>query len=139
MGSFSYTSLAGSFFSFFFSFLNLGRFSYTSRAVLILMQDETSYTFRAGFQGSFSYTSRGDSLFFFFSFLVWVESHVGFLFCWIYFFFFFFFFFFFLFCLFCFSISFISRVGVIFIWRVFLKRPVLASFLCGELLVHIPS
>ena len=33
---------------------------------------------------------------------------------------------------------FISRVGFIFMWGVSITHPVLASFLCGEFLLHIP-
>ena len=35
------------------------------------------------------------------------------------------------------SFSYTSRAGLIFIWGVSLKHPVLASFLCGEILLHI--
>ena len=105
--------------------------------------------------------------FFFLSFLVWVESHVGFLFCWIYFFFFFFhFFFLFIFCFvfqsllypvlasFLFgefflnvpcslhfyagSFSYTSQADFVFMWGVSLTHPMLPSFLCGEFLLHKP-
>ena len=33
---------------------------------------------------------------------------------------------------------FVSRVGFIFMWGVSITHPVLASFLCGEFLLHIP-
>ena len=36
------------------------------------------------------------------------------------------------------SFSYTSRAGFIFIWGVSLTRPMLASFLCGEFLLHIP-
>ncbi len=36
------------------------------------------------------------------------------------------------------SFSYTSRAGFIFIWRVSLTHPVLASFLSGEFLLHIP-
>ena len=36
------------------------------------------------------------------------------------------------------SFSYKCRAGFIFIWGVSLTHPVLASFLCGEFLIHIP-
>ena len=118
------------FFSFFF---NLGSFSYTSRAGFIYI-----YIFIYIWGVSPTHLML---VFFFFGFVVVVLSgefllHIPcwFLFlsadfllhisCWLH------------FCLESFSYR--SRAGFIFLWGVSLTHPVLASFLSGEFLLHIP-
>ena len=110
--------------TFFLSFFNLGSFYYTSRAGFYVWGVSLTHPMLAlylsgeffihipfwlhFYLGSFSYT-----------------SHVGF--------FFFFFFFFILW-----SFSYTSRAGFIFMRGVSLTHPVLALFLSGEFLLHIP-
>ena len=127
VGSFSYTSQAGFFFQCGDFFLHipcwlhcyLGSFSYTSRAVLIFMQ-RVSLTYPVFFfvfvyLGSFSYTSRAAFVFDLGSFSY--TSDDGFIFIWG---------------------SYTSCAGFIFNLGPSLTHPVLAAFLPGEFLLHIP-
>ena len=119
MGNFSYTCGAGFFFFFSFSSSSssfLGTFSYISRAGFFFNLGSFSYTAHACFICS------GEILLH-----VPRTSRAGF-----------FFLFFFFFCLNPGSSSSTSHTGFIFIWGVSLTHPVLASFLFGEFLLHIP-
>ena len=99
-------------------------FSYTSRAVLIFMQGvSVTHPVLASFLylGSFSYTSRAGFFFYRESFSY--TSHAGFV---------------FFFHLGSFSNTSRAAGFLFFIRRVSLTHPVLASFLSGEFLLHIP-
>ena len=122
MGSFSYTSHDGFFLFLFSFFFNLGSFSYTSRADFI-------------FIWGVSLTHPMLTLFLSGRFLLHVPcwhyiyvrsfshtSHTGF----------------FFFSFYPGSFSYTSRAGFTFLWGVSLTHPVLASFLSGEFLLHIP-
>ena len=134
VGSFSYTSHAGFFFFF------IGGVSLTHHVLASFLSGEFLLHipwWLVSYLGSFSYTSRVGFIF------IWgvclTHSMLSLFFCgefplhipcWL-----FFFFSFFLFYLGSFSYT--SRAGFIFIWGVYLKHPVLASFSCGEFLLHI--
>ena len=147
VGRFSYTSHAhtvlfflgggGGVVCFVFVFLNLGSSSSTSHAGFIFiwgvsLTHPVLASFLFGefllhipcwfhfYLASFSYTSHAPASFSY-------TSHAAF-----------FFFFFFFFFLNLGSFSYTSRAGFIFIWGVSLTHPVLASFLFGEFLLHIP-
>ena len=158
-GSSSYTSHAGFIFNcgvslthpVLASFFFLGRFSYTSRAGFIFMR-RVSLThpvltsFLCGefllhircwlhfYAGTFFYISRDDFdsvefllyipyFFHFYLGTVPYTSRAGFI---------------FMGGMGGGEFFFISRVGFIFMWGVSITHPVLASFLCGEFLLHIP-
>ena len=95
------------------SFFNLGSFSYTSRAGFIFISGVClTYFVLASFSylGSFSYTSPAFFFFFFFFFFL---NYRG-------------------------NFSYTYRAVFTFILGVSLTHPVLASFLSGEFLLHIP-
>ena len=130
-GSFSYNSYAG-----FIFWGGGGCFSYTSRAGFIFSWGVslTHPMLSCFFCRDFSYTSRAG--FFFFltgEFLLHIPC------CFVFVLFLFFSGFFLLFSSFYRgSFSYTSRAGFIFIWGVSLTHPMLASFLSGEFLLHIP-
>ena len=123
--SFYYTTRTG-------SFVYLGSFSYTSRAGFIFISGVSLThpvlpSFLCGefllhircwlhfYAGCFSYTSRDDfdSVEFLLYIPYFFHFYLG-------------------------SFSYTSRPGFIFIWGVSLTHPVLASFLSGEFLLHVP-
>ena len=136
-GSFSYTSRAGFiffrgvslthpvlasfffFFFFFFSFLYLGCFSYTSRAGFIFIRGVslTHPMLTSFLSGEFLLHIPCWLLFLFWEFLLHIPYYFNF---------------------YLGSFSYTYRAGFIFIWGVSLTHPVLASFFCGEFLLHIP-
>ena len=119
LGSFSYTSRAGFIFIWGVSLTHPVLASFLSGECLL----HTPCWLHFFYLGSFSYTSLAFS-----SFIYIFVLHIPF---------FFSFFFFFLF-FFRRSFSYTSRAGFIPLWGVSLTHPVLASFLSGEFLLHIP-
>ena len=90
----------------------------------ISLYREFLYTSHAGFffmWGFFSYTSWPG--FFFFNLFFLSREFLSHIPCWLHF--------------YLGSFSYTSRAGFIFIWGVSLTHPVLASFFCGEFLLHI--